>query len=119
MGNPDRRHAVRVARRVEADLGDRATTPVMAAALLHDIGKTVSGIGTIGRVIATVSRPVRPRGITRRIGLYVAYPDLGADLLERAGSDPLTVAWAAEHHRPSEEWTVPPEVGRALADADG
>jgi hypothetical protein len=28
---------------------------VLAAALLHDCGKTVSGLGTYGRVIATLS----------------------------------------------------------------
>src|SRR5690606_18174826 len=39
MSNPDQRHAVRVARRVEAALGPDAPRPVMAAALLHDVGK--------------------------------------------------------------------------------
>ncbi|MGH9111993.1 MAG: hypothetical protein ACRDZN_06830, partial [Acidimicrobiales bacterium] len=35
----DRRHAVGVARRVDTALGARATRPVLAAALLHDVGK--------------------------------------------------------------------------------
>jgi len=35
-----------------------------------------------------------------------------------AGSAPLTVAWAAEHHLPPEDWTVPATIGRALKDAD-
>ena len=38
MSNPDKRHALRVARRVEVALGHEATRPVMAAALLHDVG---------------------------------------------------------------------------------
>ena len=46
------------------------------------------------------------------------HPDLGADLLQLAGSDPLTVAWAREHHLPEPEWTVPTPIGRALKDAD-
>ena len=118
MGNPDRRHAVRVARRTEEALGERATPAVMAAALLHDVGKTVSGLRTLGRVLATISRRVAPTGITRRVGLYLVYPELGADLLTAADSDPLTVAWARQHHSPEEEWTVPAELGRALAAAD-
>ncbi|MDQ3757018.1 MAG: phosphohydrolase, partial [Actinomycetota bacterium] len=39
MSGPDRRHAVGVAKRVEAALGAQATPPVLAAALLHDVGK--------------------------------------------------------------------------------
>ncbi|MCU1379593.1 MAG: hypothetical protein JWN29_2576, partial [Acidimicrobiales bacterium] len=42
----------------------------------------------------------------------------GAELLAEAGSDPLTVAWAAEHHMPSSRWTVPGQVATALAGAD-
>jgi len=128
MSRQDRRHAAGVARRVERALGDEATRPVLAAALLHDCGKTVSGLGTYGRVIATLSvkaagRDVamawsETRGFTRRVGLYVEHPRLGADLLGLAGSAPLTVAWAAEHHLPPEEWTVPAEIGRVLKDAD-
>ncbi|HSL57820.1 MAG TPA: HD domain-containing protein [Acidimicrobiales bacterium] len=128
MSGPDRRHAHGVARRVVADLGDAATDPVVAAALLHDVGKTVSGLRTYGRVVATVSAAVagremarewsRSRGYVRRVGLYLRHPELGADLLELAGSDPLTVAWAREHHLPEERWSVPVDIGRALRDAD-
>jgi hypothetical protein len=35
-----------------------------------------------------------------------------------AGSDPLTVAWTREHHRPEAEWTVDPDLGAALKAAD-
>ena len=44
-----------VARKVEVALGDEASRPVLAAALLHDVGKTESGLSTYGRVIATIS----------------------------------------------------------------
>ncbi len=128
MSAADRRHAAGVARRVERALGSEAGRPVLAAALLHDCGKTVSGLGTYGRVIATVSAKVaghdqatvwtETAGFTRRVGLYLEHPRLGADLLGMAGSAPLTVAWALEHHLPSEEWTVPPEIGRVLKAAD-
>lgn len=128
MSRVDRRHAVGVARRAEAALGEEATRPVVAAALLHDCGKVVSGLGTYGRVIATLSVKLaghdiamawsETRGFTRRVGLYVEHPRLGADLLGMAGSAPLTVAWTAEHHLPPEDWTVPREIGDALKAAD-
>jgi hypothetical protein len=128
MSNPDRRHAVRVARRVEETLGDQADRPVLSAALLHDVGKTDARLRTYGRVVATltialagrktVAAWTETRGIWRRIGLYAEYPRLGAEMLTLAGSDPLAVAWAREHHEPPEEWTVPPELGEALAAAD-
>ena len=65
MGRADRRHAVTVARRVEAALGVEATRPVMAAALLHDVGKVTSGLGTYGRVMATLSARVAGRSPSR------------------------------------------------------
>ena len=128
MSAQDRRHAVGVARRVERSLGAEATRPVVAAALLHDCGKSASGLGTYGRVVATLSARVagadqavawsETTGFTRRVGVYLEHPRLGADLLGMAGSAPLTVAWAAEHHLPPDKWTVPVDIGQALKAAD-
>ena len=128
MSNADRRHAVGVARRVERALGDEATAPVLAAALLHDVGKTVSGLGTYGRVVATLSGAAagpstaaawsEGRGFTRRVGLYLRHAELGGDLLELAGADPLTVTWTRQHHDPPASWTLPAPIAQALKDAD-
>jgi hypothetical protein len=128
MSQVDRRHAVGVARDVERQLGDEAAKPVLAAALLHDVGKVSSGLGTYGRVIATLAGAAAGRsmaeawtegkGFTRRVGLYLRHGAIGADMLAMAGSDPLTVTWAKEHHLPEEEWTLPPAVARALKAAD-
>jgi hypothetical protein len=127
MSDSDRRHAISVARQVSTTLGSRADRPVLAAALLHDMGKTASGLGTFGRVVATLAGLVaRDRaqawssatGIKCRIALYLCHPELGAGQLARAGSDPLTVAWAREHHLPASAWSVPSEVGNALRAAD-
>ena len=128
MSNPDRRHAVGVARDVERALGHEATRPVVAAALLHDVGKIESGLRTYGRVVATlcgmiVSRDqaklwTRSRGFTRKVGLYLQHPDLGGDLLGMAGSDPLTETWAREHHKPPEQWSIDPAVAHVLKDCD-
>ena len=128
MSGPDRRHAVGVAREVERGLGHEATRPVLAAALLHDVGKIESRLGTYGRVIATLAGKLagpaqarewqRSRGFTRRVGLYLRHDELGGDLLALAGADDLTVAWAREHHRPNSEWTVPRPLADALKAAD-
>jgi hypothetical protein len=130
MSRADRRHAVGVARRVEAALGPDATRPVLAAALLHDVGKLDANLGVYGRVIATISGAVvrhdpdvirdwtRTRGFTRRVGLYLQHPRLGGDMLALAGSDDLTVTWTRQHHLPPEEWTLPPELANALKEAD-
>lgn len=128
MSGPDRRHAVGVAERMERALGHEATRPVLAAALLHDVGKIESGLGTYGRVVATVSATVaghdmaatwrKQRGVARRVGLYLHHDQLGGDLLELAGSDPLTVTWAREHHLPESDWTLEPTIASALKAAD-
>jgi len=125
---PDRRHTASVAREVERRLGHEASPAVLAAALLHDIGKIDADLGTWGRVVATLSAKVAGRdtaklwskssGFTRRVGLYLQHPEIGADMLEMAGSDPLTVAWAAEHHRPADEWTIDADLAQVLHDVD-
>ncbi len=127
MSDADRRHAIGVARRVDAAL-DGPGRPVLAAALLHDVGKVTSGLGTWARVAATLIGAVtssdRHRrwaggaGLRGRLGSYLRHPDEGADLLAAVGSDPLTVAWAREHHRPPSAWTVAASAAEALWVAD-
>ena len=124
----DRRHSVAVARAVERHWDGAPPEWVMAAALLHDVGKTVADLGVYGRVVATLSEWVGgadmaehwadTTGFTRRVGLYLMYPTLGADLLEINEADPRVVAWSVEHHLPEEDWTIPVEAGRVLSAAD-
>jgi hypothetical protein len=133
MSGPDRRHAVAVAHRAAAELGDAegAGVPrdVLAAALLHDAGKISSGLGTFARVAVTVIASVTSREHVaawadqsarwrQRAGRYVRHDEIGAQLLHAAGSGPLTVAWAGEHHLPAKRWTVATEVAHALKAAD-
>lgn len=133
MSNPDQRHALRVARRVDAayDELDDPEVPrdvALAAALLHDVGKSEAGLGTYGRVIATLSGAMgglemaelwqTKSGFTRKVGLYLRYGIIGAETLELAGSDPRVIAWSIEHHLPPDAWTVPEEFGRVLTAAD-
>lgn len=91
MSNPDRRHAVEVARRFIARRPD-ATRAERAGALLHDCGKVEAGLGTFGRVLATLIGP--------RTGPLRAYHDherIGSELARAAGSDAATVALIAGH----------------------
>ena len=128
MSGPDRRHSYGVARDVERALGHEATRPVLAAALLHDVGKLDAGLRTYGRVVATLSGAVAGHemanlwvtrsGFTRKVGLYLLHPRSGGDMLELAGSDPLTVAWTREHHLPEDQWTVRNDIARILKSCD-
>ena len=126
----DQAHALEVARRTEALLGQHGgdTNWVLVAALLHDVGKIESEAGVAGRVLATLIGPAvgdsmaerlgRQSGWRGSVGRYLRYPILGASLLGAIGSDERVRAWAAEHHRPADEWSVPSELGRVLRDAD-
>lgn len=128
MASPDRRHAVAVARGVVARLGGDATRPVVAAALLHDVGKVVARYRTPARVVATVVWAVvdevraeawLDRGRPwRRLAQYRRHPALGAELIRAAGGEELTAAWAAEHHLASERWSVPAPLAGVLKDCD-
>ena len=118
MSGPDRRHAVGVARRVAATVTERW---VVAAALLHDVGKVSSQLSTVARVPATVAGLVARERVaagTGRLARYLRHDALGAELLERAGADPRTVAWAREHHLDRERWTIPVRIGDVLKAAD-
>jgi hypothetical protein len=50
---------------------------------------------------------------------YLVHDRIGARLLEKAGSDPMTVAWAAEHHLSPAAWSVEGRIADALKSADG
>jgi hypothetical protein len=134
MSGPDRRHAVGVARDAIRLLQPApAPREVVAAALLHDSGKVESSLGTFMRagvtfiaVVVGRTRLLRwagdlngRRSWRARIGLYLTHDRVGADLLDRAGSHPLTVSWTSEHHMAPELWTVDATVGAALKAADG
>jgi len=124
LSGPDRRHAIGVGRATIDLLGGEAGAgrPVVAAALLHDVGKIEARLGTIGRAAVTAAAmAVGPDRVARRsgrAGRYLHHDELGARLLTAAGSDPLTVAWTLEHHLPADRWTLPPAVAQALKAAD-
>jgi hypothetical protein len=85
LSEADRRHAITVARRFQV-MGDSWSRDEMAGALLHDVGKLDSSLGTFSRVVATL---VGPR--TARLRRYHDHERIGADLLAAAGSSEVTV----------------------------
>lgn len=133
MSSADQAHSVRVARFVERRLGDLPGGPddsewILGAALLHDVGKSLVPLGRTGRALGTVTAwvglgrvvPGRVPASTRlgRVVEYGRYPELGAELLRTAGSDPRVVAWASEHHRSPGHWSVPVAAAQLLSEAD-
>ena len=94
MSAQDRRHSIEVARRFRA-IVETSTRDEMAAALLHDVGKVDCGLGTFGRVAATV---VGPR--TERFRRYHDHERIGLELLTVAGSTEATLElarWEGPH----------------------
>jgi hypothetical protein len=85
LNNQDRRHSALVARRFVVERPG-ATRAEIAGAILHDVGKIECGLGTFGRVVATV---VGPR--TTRFKAYHDHEAIGARMASEVGSDPVTV----------------------------
>jgi hypothetical protein len=85
MSNQDRRHSAKVARRFVVARPE-ATRAEIAGALLHDVGKVECGLGTWGRVVASVVGARTPR-----FRLYHDHEHIGAVLAQGAGSEPATV----------------------------
>jgi hypothetical protein len=90
LSNQDRRHSAAVARRFVHVRPD-ATRAEIAGAILHDVGKIECGLGTFGRVVATL---VGPR--TRAFAAYHDHEAIGAAMAQRVGSAPATVDLIAQ-----------------------
>ncbi len=99
----DRRHSIVVARRFAALVGANVVQDnvvqdnvvggnraEMAGALLHDVGKGQSELGTLARVVATA---IGPR--TKRFRHYHDHEALGVEMLRQAGSEHDTLALIA------------------------
>lgn len=86
------------------------------AALLHDIGKTESDVGAVGRSLATLARgiglPTRGRWLS-----YLDHSSIGSEELSSLGASNLTIAFARHHPGPPPDG-IDPEEWQALADAD-
>ncbi len=90
LSNQDRRHSAAVARRF-VECRPTATRAEIAGAILHDVGKIECGLGTFGRVVATL--------VGARTRAFTAYHDheaIGAAMALAVGSDGATVDLIAQ-----------------------
>lgn len=111
----DQRHAVDVARQVDAALpGDDSA---VRAALLHDVGKRSSRVGPVSRSIATVL-DAAGFPITARMRSYRRHGVDGADDIAARDCDAFAVAFARFHPGPAPD-DVDPARWQVLLDADG
>lgn len=110
----DQRHALQAVRAVLERAPGRHD--LARAALLHDVGKALAGLGILGRVVAT-GLSLLHYPVSGRFAAYLGHGGSGADRLAAAGAEPLVVAYARHHHdaRPP---SVPAEAWDLLTAAD-
>ncbi len=109
MGIPDQRHALNVMRSLRHD---GCTEPdLMAAALLHDVGKSAARIYSWHRAIIVLSKHLAPRLLERLIGgeprgwrrpfvIHDQHAGIGAEWAAQAGCSALTVSLIRRHQEP-------------------
>lgn len=99
MDPRDREHAVRVTRHLLADHPD-ASPELIAAALLHDSGKSIRPYHVVERVLVGLI-PQRLSQLLPHVGalgIRAAHPELGAELLAHAGARLRVAQLVARHH---------------------
>lgn len=103
MSPYDRRHSVGVATRFIA-AKPQSTRDEHAAALLHDVGKSATSLGRLGRSVATVVP------LTRAMVVYRDHERVGAEMLRAIGAAERVVALVSG--------TIDDPAARALRAAD-
>lgn len=107
MSRAEQQHGIAVCRALRAQ--GYADPELLAAALLHDVGKSVVTPHLWERVIVVLAewlvpaqaarwREGAPRGWRRGFVIRQQHPAWGADLAAQAGASPRTVAWIRQHH---------------------
>lgn len=96
MALADRRHSIVVARRF-VEFVPSAEDAEIAAALLHDVGKSIAPLGTTERIFATLLGPVVR---LRRWDAYHRHEEIGLDLCRRLPSRDRTVALLSDPNDP-------------------
>lgn len=91
-------------------------TELVMAAVLHDIGKRHSGLGVIGRSVASILILLRIP-LPAKMRLYRDHGDIGASELELLGA-PTVVADFTRHHHGSPPSGFDLEAWKLLQDAD-
>jgi putative nucleotidyltransferase with HDIG domain len=99
----EKRHALDTARTIEEFQVGHNKDVLIKAALLHDIGKSGSGIGIVrksvmvlmDRYFSSISRNLSKR--IKMFGIYYNHPDIGANMLESIGTDVQVVQLVRYH----------------------
>lgn len=104
----DQQHGLAAAR--------HAPVPLRRAALFHDVGKQVSGLGVFGRSLASAAAKLHIR-VGGRYARYLQHGPIGAGLLEEAGLEDIVVDYARHHHADRPQ-SIPDRDWVALIDAD-
>lgn len=110
----DQRHGYEAARHVSAH---GVAPEVERAALLHDVAKRHSGLGIVGRSLASVGIRLH-LPLWGRARVYRDHGPLAGAELESTGAGDLVVTYARHHHgrRPP---SIPAETWDLLQAADG
>lgn len=100
MDPRDREHGTRVARTLQAD-HPGADAELIAAAILHDCGKSIRPYSVVERVMVGLvpyrfSKYITAEGVKVRF----THPELGADLLTAAGARTAVAELVRLHHHP-------------------
>lgn len=106
----DQRHAFEMA------WGFSRRPDLVEAALLHDVGKSETHLGALGRSLATIWSVV-PLPAPTSWSRYVDHGRIGAGLIAAAGAGDLTVAFARYHPGPAPRG-IDPDDWHALEVAD-
>ncbi|MGC9356456.1 MAG: HD domain-containing protein [Anaerolineae bacterium] len=112
MPRAEQHHGIAIARALEMQ-GYRSPH-LLAAALLHDVGKTRAPLRIWDRVLVVLGEhffPERaeawsrgePRGLRRGFVVRRKHPAWGADLTEETGASPRTVHLIRNHHLPPKD----------------
>lgn len=91
----DQRHGLEAALSTRSERPERVD--LIRAALLHDIGKRKSGLGLIGRSMASAWSKLGGRG-RGRWAVYLDHGALGAEELAALGAEAIVVDFARNHH---------------------
>lgn len=110
----DQRHAHTCGRFVQN--GDGSALAVNAA-LLHDVGKSRSHLGPVGRSVATVLQLLKISG-SARVQAYNQHGRIGAADLKAAGASDLAVSFAGSHQLKGTPEGQDKDTWNLLAQAD-
>jgi putative nucleotidyltransferase with HDIG domain len=106
MSIPDQRHSLNVMRTLRR--AGHSEADLLAAALLHDVGKSAAQIHSWHRAIIVLSKRFapgllawlthgEPHGVRRPFVIHRQHMEIGAQWAEQAGCSPLTVSLIRRH----------------------